>query len=155
MSGTVLHYELPNNKFQRVIFTVFGLFALIICPYELWRGVWPLNSTTPFFGFVMLGGMSVGAIAIYAGLFTPSAVLTLSPGFIAIDRRYLWGPARTILRAADIEAIAVECQQQSEGPDDWYAAIKLKAQPPLRSRPLSTREAAERQAAEFRAALRI
>ena len=61
MSGSELHYDLPNTNFQRAIFTVAGLFALIICPYELWRGVWPLNFTSPFFGFIMFGGMSVGA----------------------------------------------------------------------------------------------
>ena len=155
MSEAVLHYDLPNPSFQRVIFTAVGLFALVICPYELWRGVWPLNLTSPFFGFNMLGGMSIGAAAIYAGLFTPAAVLKLQPGLIAVEQRWLWGPARTIIRAADIGGITVERQEQSDGPDDWYAVINLNGHPPLRSRPLSTEEAAKRQAAEFKAALGI
>jgi hypothetical protein len=153
MSGTMLHYDLPNSKFQRAIFTAAGLFALVMAAYELWRGVWPLNVTTPFFGFIMLGGMSIGAASVYAGLFTPAAVLTLSPGLLAIDRRFLWGQVRQTLRVADIKTIAVERREQMEGPDDWYAVIEIKGQPPLRSRPLSSKHAAERQAVEFKAAL--
>lgn len=153
MSGSELHYDLPNTNFQRAIFTVAGLFALIICPYELWRGVWPLNFTSPFFGFIMFGGMSVGAGIVYAGAFTPSVDYRFSRGFLVVDWRYLWGGTRQTLRAADIMAITVERREQMEGPDDWYAVIKLTAGRPLWSRPLSTKEAAERQAAEFRLAL--
>ena len=155
MSGTVLHYDLPNPKIQRAIFTGAGLFALIICPYELWRGVWPLIFTSPFFGFIMLGGMKVGAGITYAGLFTPSLDYQFSPGVLTIDWRYLWGSVRQTLRASDITSITVERREQMEGPDDWYALIHLTAGSPLSSRPLSTKEAAERQAAEFRAALGI
>ncbi|MGB8816634.1 MAG: hypothetical protein WCC66_01800 [Rhizobiaceae bacterium] len=153
MSGTVLHYDLPNPGFQRAIFTIAGLFALVICPYELWRGVWPLNITTPFFGFIMLGGMSVGAAFVWAGLGSPSGKLEFRPGLLEVERQFLFGARRTIVRAADIRSIDVIEDTNMEGPNDWHAVINVNGMKPLYSRPLSTKQAAERQAAEFRAAL--
>ena len=153
MTAETLYYDLPNPKFQRVIFTIAGLFVLIICPYELLGGVWPLNITSPFFGFIMLGGMSVGAGVFYAGTFTPSLDYTLSNGFLTVDWHYLWGDTRQTFRTVDIKSITVESRSQMEGPDDWYAVIKLIDSSFLASRPLSTKDAAERQAAEFKAAL--
>ena len=38
----------------RVILGSIGAFFFCIAPYELWRGVWPLNVMSPFFGLLML-----------------------------------------------------------------------------------------------------
>ena len=146
-------YILPHPMFARVVMIAGGLFALIMCPWELWRGVWPLNLTSPFFGFIMLGGMSVGAAFLYAGLIAPSAKLRFSPGMIEIGFDYLFGQTRQRVRTDDIEAFEIEERYASEGPNDWYAVIRLKAGKPITSRPLATKEAAEKCLAEFRAAL--
>lgn len=143
-------YLLPHPSFARVIMTAGGLFALIMAPYELWRGVWPLNITSPFFGFIMLGGMSVGAGFLYGGLIAPSGSMRFSPGLIEVSRSFLWGTSRTVIRIDDIERFEVEESQNSDGPNDWYAVIRLKGRQPLGSRPLATKEAAEKQLSEFR-----
>ncbi len=155
MTASALHYDLPNTNFQRAIFTAAGLFALIMCPYELWGGVWPLNFTSPFFGIIMFGGMSVGAGVFYAGAFTPSIDYHFTQGFLIVDSHSLWGSTRQTFRATDITSITIERREQMEGPDDWYATINLTIGRPLPSRPLGTKEAAEKQAAEFTATLGI
>jgi hypothetical protein len=45
-------YLLPHPVFARVMLTLAGLFALIMAPYALFGGVWPLNSGSPFFCFI-------------------------------------------------------------------------------------------------------
>lgn len=143
-------YILPHPAFARAIMTCAGLFALIIAPYELWRGVWPLNVTSPFFSFIMLGGMSVGAAFIWAGIFAPSAQLRFSPGLIEVERRHLWGTTGQIIRSEDIESLTVEERDNSDGPNDWYAVIKVKNGKTIGSRPLGAKAAADAQIAEFK-----
>lgn len=136
-------YTLPHPTFARIIMTAGGLFAVIMAPYELWRGVWPLNITSPFFGFIMLGGMSVGAGVLYVGLIAPSAKLRFALGLIEIQYDYLVGQSRQIIRGSDIEGFDIEERYNSDGPNDWYAVIKLKTGKRVTSRPLGTKAAAE------------
>lgn len=143
-------YILPHPTVARFMMTVFGLFALIISPYELWRGVWPLNIASPFFGFIMLGGMSVGSAVLYAGIVAPSGKMRFSPGLIEVIRTFLWGSSRTVIRLDDIDQFDVVESDSSDGPNDWYAVIRLKNSKPLGSRPLATKEAAEKQLEEFK-----
>jgi len=44
----------------RVIFAVFGLFALVMPLVEFWPAIWPLNFATPFFLLIICGAASVG-----------------------------------------------------------------------------------------------
>ena len=145
-------YLLPYPLIARVIATCAGAFALFIAPYELWRGVWPLNLTTPFFAFILVGGMSVGANFVWAGLAGSSAVLRFEIGSIELETRNVWGKTSRRIHADEIAAFEVKEQQNSDGPNDWYAVIRTTSGSPIASRPLSTREAAERQLAEFQRA---
>jgi hypothetical protein len=110
----------------------------------LWRGVWPLNITSPFFGFIILGGMTVGAGVLYAGLISPSGKLVFENQTITAERHFLWGKTRQVIRQVDIEHIETEERYSSEGPNDWYGVILLKNGKDLTSRPLQTKAAAER-----------
>jgi hypothetical protein len=143
-------YILPHPTVARVIMTAGGVFALVMLPYELWGGVWPVSLLTPFFGFIMLGGMSVGAAFLYGGLVAPSGKMRFSSGMIEVIQTFLWGASRTVIRMDDIDRFAVEESFSSDGPNDWYAVIHLKGRKPLSSRPLSTKQAAENQLEEFR-----
>jgi hypothetical protein len=143
-------YLLPHPASARVMFTLAGLFALFIPPYELLGGVWPLNATTPFFAFIMLGGMSVGAASLWAGLAAPSAKLVFHAGYVEVERQYLWGARRRVIRAADVTAVEVAEMQSMEGPNDWYAVIHADGQEPIGSRPLGTKDKAEALAQTFR-----
>ena len=97
--------------------------------------------------------MSVGAAFLYAGLIAPSAKLRFLPGMIEVRRDFLWGSSKSVIRADDIAGIDIEERDNSEGPNDWYAVIRLKAGNPITSRPLGSKEAAERCLAEWRVLL--
>jgi hypothetical protein len=146
-------YLLPHPAFTRVILTLAGLFALFIAPYELWRGVWPPNLLSPFFGFIMFGGMSVGAAFVWAGLAAPSGSLVFHNGRLEVHQTFLRGTRSWVIKAAAIEAVEVEESISSDGPNDWYAVIRAVGQKPIGSRPLATREAAENLARVFRGKL--
>ena len=143
-------YILPHPTVARVIMTVGGVFALIIAPYELWRGVWPVSMLTPFFGFIMLGGMSVGAAFVWAGLIAPAMRLVFSHGLLEVHWKFLFGTRRSTFRAVDIQSIDVIEDSNSDGPNDWRAVIRLAGSTPLHSRPLGTKETAEKLADTFR-----
>jgi hypothetical protein len=143
-------YLLPHPSAARVILTLAGAAALVLAPYELVGGVWPLNVTSLFFGFIMLGGMSVGAMFVWAGLAMPSGKLTFRQGCMEVERQYLWGTRRSLIHAADVSAVEV-CESESmEGPNDWYAVIRADSQEPIGSRPLGTKDEADAMAQTFR-----
>lgn len=146
-------YLVPFPGFVRLILVAGGAFALVMAPYELWRGVWPMNVTSPFFGIIILGAVGVGAAAVVAGLFAPAVRLRFLPGMIEVTQTNPWGESSWLVRAGDIEAFTVEEHESSEGPTTWCAVIRWSGGRPIRSRELSSREAAERQLAEFKAAL--
>jgi hypothetical protein len=146
-------YLLPHPAIARIILSVAGAFALVITPYELWRGVWPLNITSPFFGFIMVGGMTVGAAFLIGGLLAPTSRLVFAPGSVRVFSVNVWGRWERVYLAADLEALAVDEQGSSDGPPDFYAVMRFRGGGAVASRPLGSRAAAERQLAEFEAAL--
>lgn len=146
-------YLLPHPGFVRIIMTLAGAFVLCIAPYGLWRGVWPPNILSPFFGLIMCGGMAVGAGFLRGGLMEPSVRLYFSPGIIDVYFSYLWGESQQTIRAEDIEEFLVEFFEGSDSGDSWHATIKLKHGRPIMSRPLGTQETAERLLEEFKRSL--
>lgn len=146
-------YLLPYPVLARVVMALAGAFVVVVTPMGLWRGVWPLNAMTPFFALILFGGLSVGWAFLSAGLLAPAIRLHFAPGRVEISRDFPWGSTRQVVAAADILAFAVEESETSDGPNEWYAVLRLRSGTPLRSRPLGTRAAAERQLAAFRAAL--
>lgn len=146
-------YLLPHPTWVRIVLTLAGAFVLVVAPMGLWRGVWPLNVTTPFFAALLFGSMAVGAAFVSGGLLAPSVRLRFGPGRIEVDRSYPWGSSGQVIRSDEIEEFAVEEQTTSDGPNEWYAVLRLRGRPPIRSRPLGTRAAAEGQLGEFRTAL--
>jgi hypothetical protein len=148
-------YLVPHPLFARVIMTVAGAFALVITPYELWRGVWPLNATSPFFGVILAGGMTVGAAFVYGGMFAAGTRMVFSPGRLRVHSANVFGQWERVYLAQDIEGFTVEERETSDGPNDWYAVMTVRGGVKLPSRPLGTRAAAETALAEFKAALGV
>lgn len=146
-------YILPHPMFARIIMIAGGLFALVMPPWELGRALWPVNALTPFFAIIVFGGMSVGAAFLYAGLIAPSASLRFYPGMIEVRRDFLWGSSKSVIRTDDIAGFDIKESTNSDGPNDWYAVILLKAGNPIMSRPLGSKEAAETCLAEWKACL--
>jgi hypothetical protein len=143
-------YILPHPMFARVIMTLAGAFAIVMVIWELWRGVWPLNIASPFFGFIILGGITVGGGFVWAGLVTPNIRLVFRPGLLQVYWQFLIGLRRSTFRAADIQSIDVIEDTHSDGPNDWHAVIRVRGAKPLLSRPLGTKETAEKLATTFR-----
>jgi hypothetical protein len=148
-----LHHDIPNPPFQRALLGAAGLFAIIIAPVELWRGVWPLNLTTPFFAFLILGAWSVGGAFVWAGLLTPAVDLRMDRESLTVDRTYLWGSTREVTPARMVTSIAVEVSTSSDGPDTYCAVIRTLRGGVYHSRPMGTRAAAENLVREFGDAL--
>ena len=48
-----LLHDVPFPYALRIILCCAGLFLAFIGPYELWRGVWPLNIGSAFFGMII------------------------------------------------------------------------------------------------------
>ena len=143
-------YLLPHPAVTRVIMTLAGLFALIVAPYELLGAVWPPSVLTPFFGFIMLGAMTVGSVFVYAGVATPSGKLVFHDGSLEVHKNFLRSTRRYFIGASDIEAVEVQESASSDGPSDWYAVIRATGHRPIGSRPLGRQEAAEELAETFR-----
>jgi hypothetical protein len=148
-------YLLPHPWPVRAALTLAGGFVLLIAPWELWRGFWPLNLTSPFFAIFLIGGMSIGAAFVWAGLAAPSSTLRFSPGLLEIELVTPWRKALRTVPAVDIDGFEVEESPSSDGPDEFFAMIRTRSGQPVRSRPLGSRAAAERQLAEFRRALEM
>ena len=146
-------YLLPHPAFERVILTCLGLLVLAMPAYELLRGVWPLNLASPFFAVIMLGGTSIGAVFVWAGLALPSVKLVFQLGRLEVERRYLYGARSTIVMASDIEAIEVLESHSFDGPNGWRAVIRAAGQKPICSRPLATQFSAQKLADDFRGRL--
>ena len=48
MTEAPLIHDTPFPLPVRIVLCAVGVFIFVIAPYELWRGVWPLNGLTPF-----------------------------------------------------------------------------------------------------------
>jgi hypothetical protein len=153
MDADMLHHDVPNPLFQRVLLSGAGLFALVVSPYELWRGVWPLNLTTPFFAIIMFGGMGVGAALLWAGMFSPGIDIRMDSENLIIESRTPFGAKREIIPAQSVTAIEIEVSPSSDGPDSYHAVILTRQGRKVASRPMGSRQAADRIAEEFRSAL--
>lgn len=79
----LLQLDIPAPAL-RVGLVAIGAFVVSIATWELYRGVWPLNATSPFFLCLILGAWSVGVPAIWGGLTGPAIHWTVGSGRIEI-----------------------------------------------------------------------
>ena len=153
MSEPAFVHEVPFPLFQRGMFLVFGLVPTILAPYELWRGIWPPNILTPFFGLMVFVAVSLGGTMIRSALFGASAVLEFRRNSLTVIERTPFGQTTSHFEAADIADIVVTRIESSEGPDEWNVEIALFNGRKLASRCFGSAERAKREAADFRSAL--
>ena len=153
MIKTSLVHDIPNTFVQRVVFTLMGAFVFFIVPYDLGRGIWPFNLLTPVFTVFVGLGMGLGALLIYAGLISPSLEYEFSPKGLLIKSQFLRGNSQVFHPIANVTGISVIQETNSDGPDNWYAAVNITDLKPLRSRPFGSQATAQDYAAQFRAAL--
>lgn len=90
-SDGAFRHVVPMPLPIRVILTIAGIFVIVIATWELWRGVWPLNITSPFFGFILAGAYAVGGPVTFAGIAAPATTWTVRPGRIDIALKNPFG----------------------------------------------------------------
>jgi len=148
-----LIHDTPFPLPVRIVLCGVGAFFFGIAPYELWRGVWPLNGFTPFFGLMMLAGMTGGVVAMFTGLFSPHQTLLFRRGVLEVREVFPGRRRERRFLLSEILAVEVELHPDSEGSDTWRAVIRTKDGAKFTSRPFDSEAVAQRHAAEFRAAL--
>lgn len=153
MYEPVFVHEVPFPLFQRGMFLVLGLMPIILAPYELWRGIWPLTLLTPFFGLLVFVALSIGGSLIWRAIFGASAVLEFRRNRLTVIERSPVGRKFAEYRTSDIASIEVLRIVASEGPDEWGVEITLNNSRKLNSRRFGSEARAKREAADFRSAL--
>ncbi len=145
--------ETAARPWMRVIVIMLGLGVIGLPLWELWRGVWPPNLTSPFFLLIILGACAFGVPAIRGGLVGWSDTWTITPGRIEIERRNPFTTRRLVFVPADIGAIEVVEHQAMEGENTFSVVLVTtwgeRYDTPRR---LSTRKFAEELAADIRRA---
>ncbi len=142
MSGQPFRIEMPEYPAVRVLFIALGVFIICITIYELGRGVWPLNVTSPFFLFLILGACTVGGPTILGGLFGWSATWDVTPGLITISLRNPFQRKVVRLKPSDVLGLQVVERESSEGENTWFVQLTTSTER-FQTYDLSTRKAAE------------
>jgi hypothetical protein len=142
MSGQPFRIEMPEHPVVRLLFIAFGIFIIGISIYELGRGVWPPNVTSPFFLFLILGACTVGGSTILGGLFGWSTTWDIAPGVITISLRNPFQRKVVSLKPSDVLDLRVVERDSSEGENTWAVQLTTSTDR-FRTYDLSTRKAAE------------
>lgn len=153
MSEPVFVHEIPFPLFQRALFLAFGLVPTLLAPYELWRGIWPLNALTPFFALLVFAAVSLGLSLMAGAISGASVVMEFSRNRLIVTERTPFGQKSAGYEGediADIRVVRIEC---SEGPDEWSVETMLHGGRKFVSRRFGSEARAQREAADFRIAL--
>lgn len=115
----LLQLDIPAPAL-RVGLVAIGAFVVSIATWELYRGVWPLNATSPFFLCLILGAWSVGVPAIWGGLTGPAIHWTVGSGRIEIVKKRPFSQAWHHLFGPDqIERLETRECPAMEGASTW------------------------------------
>lgn len=150
-----MRIETTAPSWIRVIVVALGLGVIGLPVWELWRGVWPPNITSPFFLLIILGACTFGIPAIVGGLTGWSDTWTIEPGRIEIERRNPFTTRQLVFLPADIGRIEVVEYEAMESENTYSVALSTvsgtRHDAPRR---LSTRKFAEALADEIRQAFK-
>jgi hypothetical protein len=97
----------------RVVLAAVGMFFLVVPAMDLWRGVWPLNVTTPFFGLLLFGALHGGAVLAGAGFLGPVKRWTVERDSLLIEftaHRFArtWRKHRWDVVELEVETVATD-----------------------------------------------
>jgi hypothetical protein len=136
-------HVVPMPLAIRVLFTIAGLFVIVVATWELWRGVWPLNITSPFFGLILAGAYSVGGPMTFAGIAAPATTWTVRPGRIDIA---LKNPFDTRFRSFGPGAVAGFDYREHEWDsrsNTWSVTMKTASGETFETRDFGSKASAE------------
>jgi hypothetical protein len=141
----LFRHRIPVPFVLRLFLVASGLFVIIVATWELHRGVWPLNSTSPVFLVLIFGAWSVGGSVAWAGLKGSAGLWIVGPGRIVIERKRPFLRLRRDVFGDDdgmyLEVVEMEAM---EGDSTWSVVLTAADGRRFETRELRTRAAAER-----------
>lgn len=116
---------LPFPGLFRLFLGGFGVLTCVWPTWDLWRGVWPPNLFTPFFGILLGGAWSIGLAMIGAALFGPSRLWRATPGLLELETRALFGPPRRRFLCPDDDPrfLTERVEDDEGGPPRWRLMV--------------------------------
>lgn len=146
-----MRIETAAPSWTRVIVVALGLGVIGLPVWELGRGVWPLNITSPFFLLIILGACTLGVPAIIGGLTGWADSWTIVAGRIEIERRNPFTKRRFVFVPADVSSIEVVEHEAMEGENTYSVVLVANSVDRYNApRRLSTRTFAEELAEEIK-----
>lgn len=121
----------------------FGAVLLSLAFHDLWRGVWPLNGLSLFFGLILAGGTYVCGSFVFAGITAANVEWDIEPGSLSVRHqrgKRQWCD-RYLLR--DIDAVTIETREHDSSADTYVIVVELKDAKRLTSPNISTLEGAK------------
>ncbi len=149
----VLLHDVPFPKVLRIGLCAAGVIVVFLVTYELWRGVWPLNLTSPFFAIIVFGGWLVGFAVFLAGLLTGPKIYEFRLGEFTVSETLFRRTKRKSYPVAEIANLKTITDTSSDGPDVYYVEITTTSGAIHKSRMFDTVVTARKFEAEFRRAL--
>jgi hypothetical protein len=141
----ILTHRIPVPSLLRWGLGAVAVFVIVVPAWELFRGVWPLNVTSPFFLFIILGALSIG-IPLLIGVATgPSVLWTVRPGSIRIiQKRPLKRAQHDTFDAASVVTVETQERESMEGDNTWVVVMTVRDGRCFETRSFSTKDAADR-----------
>lgn len=118
-----LEHHIPVPRFIRVLFVAIGAFIVVITPWELGRGVWPVNLTSPFFAVIILGAWAVGGPLALTGLLGRSVTWYIRPNHITVKANNPFSKYTFHYTPAKIISLEVVEHEWMEGPNTWFVTL--------------------------------
>lgn len=108
----------------RVALVTIGVGICLLVVWELGRALWPPSFLTLFFGTIILGGWSVGGVAVLVGFYAPEERWSIRAGHLTVERA--WGARRLQdeIPFAGISAMSVE-ESDGDGPTNYLLVATL------------------------------
>jgi hypothetical protein len=103
----------------RIFLGAVGAFACIAVVWELGPALWPLSFLTLFFGFIVLGGISVGLCFLLGAIFGPEVTWMIEPGRLTIRATLRDAIDVQTYAACDLVSLEVKEHRDNDGPDTF------------------------------------
>lgn len=146
------HELLLANSFPTPLRVVLGTIAAIcagLLVTELWPGIWPPTMLTPFFGLIVLGGLSVCGTMVVGCVFGSTMQVRLQDDGAHIVHVSPLGVRRERLNRGSLAGTSVERSARDDGPDVFRVVLVLGNGRTIRLPEMPSREAADEAAGRF------
>lgn len=110
---------------MRLIFGGAGVAGSILLLVELGPAMWPPTFLTLFFGFIILGGLSVTLSFVMGSAFGPSQKWEIQPGQLTITYQLFNQTSVKTYGLDDLHAGEVRESYDSDGPNTYYIVCRL------------------------------